>query len=97
MARGRCLPDAVGPVFLDHGTHVLDIHRAGHAMQEQQRADAETGEDAFGQVAEHDQQEGRDQHHRIAREVRSSAAKAFFSAMFQATTTSTPPSAASGI
>ena len=35
-------------------------------MQEQQRADAEADEDAFGEVAEHDQQEGREQHDRIA-------------------------------
>ena len=35
-------------------------------MQEQKRADPEADEDALGQVAEDHQQEGREQHHRIA-------------------------------
>ena len=60
-------------------------------------AEREADDDAFGQIAEDRQQEGREQHHRVAARGAQQRENACFSAMFQATTASTPASAASGM
>jgi len=56
----------VGAVRLDDRLGVVDLDRLRHAMQEQERADPEAGEDACRQVAQDDEQEGRQQYHGIA-------------------------------
>jgi hypothetical protein len=56
----------VGLVRLDYRPGILDLDRLGHPVQEQQRSQAEAHQDALGQVAEHDQEEGRAHHYRVA-------------------------------
>ena len=76
---------------------LFDFDRLRHAMHEQQRAEAEADQDAFGEIAEHDEKERRQQITASPREARSSVANWCFSAMFQATAHSTAASAASGM
>ena len=70
----------------------------GHAVDEQHGAEGEADHDGLGQVAEDGQQEGRQQHQRVApRRAQQDPRWPCFSTMFQATTASTPASAASGM
>ena len=58
--------DGIGAIPLYQGRHILDVDGASHTMQEQQRTEAEAGQDAFGQITKHRQQEGRQNDDRIA-------------------------------
>ena len=76
----------------------FDLDGLRHAVQEQEGAEHDADRDAGRQVDENRQQESRQQHERVAARGRAAApTNSSFSAMFQATTASTAPSAASGM
>ena len=76
---------------------LLDARHLRHAVDEQHRAEREPDQDAFGQVAEDGEQEGASSTTASPQDERKSVANSCFSAMVQATTTSTAASAASGM
>ena len=76
---------------------LLDAGRRGHAVDEQHGAERKADDDALGEIAKDVSRNVASSTTASPRELRSRVRNACFSTMFQATTVSTPASAASGM
>ncbi len=63
---GGAVAGGIGLVLVEKGRPALDRDELRHAVHEQEAAEHDADHDAFGEVAEHGEQEGREQHERLA-------------------------------
>ena len=87
----------IGDVVRHQALSGLHLHRLGHAVQEEESAERDTGGNRDREILEDGQQERDQETAASPREVRSSARNSSFSTMFQATMASTAPRLASGM
>ena len=63
---GGAVAGGIGLVLVEKGRPALDRDELRHAVHEQEAAEHHADQDAFGEIPEHGEKEGREQHERLA-------------------------------